>query len=140
MGFLHLVKEEDPPIMGFQDLPKATRHPSLIAKEELHTVEMLKLRHIEPVERPLSEKIPGTFKGQFSFPDAGRSKEQEGTQRLVRGLKAQFSAFQDRTDSRNDMALSLDPGGKVSLQAGEFLDEGGIGNHERDGDGDGSED
>ena len=33
------------------------------------------------------------------------------------------------------MPLSPDLGGKVSLQAGEFLDEGGIGIHELAGDG-----
>ena len=30
---LHLVKEEDSPSVGFQDLPKATRYPSFVSKE-----------------------------------------------------------------------------------------------------------
>ena len=77
MSLLHLIKEEDSPSMGLQDFPKPPRHPGFIAKKEFHAIEMLKFRHVESVERSLSEEVPGTFKGQFSFPDAGRSEEQE---------------------------------------------------------------
>ena len=75
VGFIHLVKEEDSPCMGFQDLTKATRHPGLITKEELYAVEMLELRHIEPVERSLSEKITGAFQGKLGLSDTSGTKE-----------------------------------------------------------------
>jgi hypothetical protein len=58
MGLLHFVEEQDTPSMGLQDLPKPPVHPGFITKEELHAIEMLKLRHVEAMERPVTKKIP----------------------------------------------------------------------------------
>ena len=133
MGLLDLVKEEDSPRIGFQHLPKPPWHPGLIPKKELHAIEVLELRHIEPMESPLSEEIPGAFQGKLGLSDACWPKKKERSQRLVRRLKSKFTTFQNGTNSRDDMALSPDLGRKVFLQAREFLKKGRIGIHEWDG-------
>jgi hypothetical protein len=82
------------------------------------------------MESPFTEQIPGAFHGQLGLSNTSRSKKQEGSQWLIRGLKPKFSTLQNGADSWDDMALSPDLGREVSLQSGEFLKKGGIGIHE----------
>ena len=61
--------------------------------------------------------------GDFGFPNAGWTDEEERTFRSIRVSQAQFSSLQYRTNARKDMILSLDIGFKVSLQMTEHIEK-----------------
>jgi hypothetical protein len=56
---------------------------------------MLELRHVEAMERPIPEKIPRAFQGQFGLADAGRTKKQKRPQWLIRRLKPKLPTLQN---------------------------------------------
>jgi hypothetical protein len=84
MGLLHFVKEENPPRMGVQDLPKPSGHTGFIPKEKLHAVEVLEFRHVEAMKLTLSPKRYREHSRVSSvFPTPVGPRNKNGTQGLV---------------------------------------------------------
>src|SRR5262245_40005648 len=109
MGLLNFVEQENASLVLGENFSESSNAAGFISHEELHTVQVKELGHIESKNAFVAEKVAGEFQRQFRLTHAGRPKKQERTERFAGRLQSKLAAFENRAHARDDMVLSLDP-------------------------------